>query len=68
MPTVLRIDGYMIMIYLHDHFPPHVHVLAGGCELIVSLNCSTDFVSVRNNNRFKDRDIAGIRTTRATAP
>jgi len=30
MPTILRIEGYEIVIYLHDHLPPHVHVFARG--------------------------------------
>jgi hypothetical protein len=39
MPTILRVDGYEIVIYLDDHPPPHVHVFAHGCEAIVYLNC-----------------------------
>ena len=60
MPTVLRVDGYQIMIYLDDHLPPHVHVSARGAELVVNLNCATAFVSVRNNDGFKNREIATI--------
>ena len=26
MPTVLRRDGFDVMIYTHDHAPAHVHV------------------------------------------
>ena len=39
MPTVLRVDGYEIFIYLHDHLPPHVHVIVRANEIIVNLNC-----------------------------
>ncbi|MGA7156444.1 MAG: DUF4160 domain-containing protein [Acidobacteriaceae bacterium] len=60
MPTVLRVDGYQIMIYVDDHLPAHVHVLARGCELVVNLNCSAAFVSVRNNDGFKNPEIARI--------
>ncbi len=60
MPTVLRVDGYQIMIYLDDHFPPHVHVSARGCELVVYLNCRAAFVSVRNNDGFKNSEIGSI--------
>jgi hypothetical protein len=60
MPTVLRIDGYTIMIYLHDHLPAHVHVSARGCELTVNLNQSPAYVSLRDNNGFKIREIARI--------
>ena len=60
MPTVLRIDRYIIMIYLHDHRPAHVHVSARGCELVVNLNQSPAYVSVRNNDGFKTPEIANI--------
>ena len=60
MPTVLRLEGYVIMIYLHDHRPAHVHVSARGCELVVNLNRSPAYVSVRNNNGFKTPEIANI--------
>ncbi len=60
MPTVLRIDGYQIMIYLDDHLPAHVHVFARGCELVVNLNVSSKYVSVRNNDGFKSSEIGSI--------
>jgi Domain of unknown function (DUF4160) len=60
MPTVLRIDGYEIMIYLHDHRPAHVHVSARGYELVVNLNQPPAYVSVRNNKGFKTQEIASI--------
>jgi hypothetical protein len=60
MPTVLRIDGYMIMIYLQDHRPAHVHVSARGCELVVNLNQSPAYVSVRDNRGFKTSEIGSI--------
>lgn len=60
MPTVLRVDGYQIMIYLDDHLPAHVHVFARGGELVVNLNCLTAFVSVRNNDGFRNREIGSI--------
>jgi hypothetical protein len=30
MPQVLRMNGYSVFIYVHDHYPPHVHVRRGG--------------------------------------
>jgi hypothetical protein len=30
MPTVLRREGYEIVIYFNDHPPPHVHAFKGG--------------------------------------
>jgi hypothetical protein len=26
MPTILRVEGLAVRIYLNDHAPPHVHV------------------------------------------
>lgn len=39
MPTVLRVDGFRIVIYLppREHEPPHVHVWKGGGEAIFDL-------------------------------
>jgi hypothetical protein len=35
MPTVLRKDGFEILIYTHDHLPPHVHVFHSSEEVII---------------------------------
>jgi hypothetical protein len=32
MSTVLRINGFSVVIHTHDHPPPHVHVLCAGDE------------------------------------
>ena len=33
MPTVLRQDGFHVVVYVKDHGPPHhVHVFGGGGE------------------------------------
>jgi hypothetical protein len=37
MPTVLRVDGLRIVIYLNDHPPAHVHVLGPGWIVVVNL-------------------------------
>lgn len=55
MPTVLRIDGYEIMIYLHDHFPAHVHVFIGGNEAVIDLNCRKVDPEIRDVYRLKPR-------------
>jgi len=38
MPTVLRQDGYDIVIYLNDHVPAHVHAFEGGGEAKIHLD------------------------------
>jgi hypothetical protein len=60
MPTILRIDGYEIVIYLHDHSPTHVHVFAHGCEAVVDLNCPEGEPELREVYRFKSRDLKRI--------
>lgn len=30
MPQVLRMNGFSVFIYVHDHPPPHVHVRRAG--------------------------------------
>ena len=60
MPTVPRIDGYVIVIYLHDHGPAHVHVFAHGCEGIVDLNCPNGEPEAREFYRCKARDVKDV--------
>jgi hypothetical protein len=38
MPTVLRLDGFELVIRSSDHAPPHVHVFKAGSELKVELS------------------------------
>ncbi len=37
MPTVLRVDGFRIVIYPNDHLPPHVHAIHADGEARISL-------------------------------
>lgn len=38
MPTVLRQEGYDVMVYTNDHAPAHVHVWKSGGEVIIGLD------------------------------
>lgn len=38
MPTVLRQEGYEIVIRLNDHWPAHVHAFEGDGEAKIDLN------------------------------
>lgn len=60
MPAVLVVDGYSIVIYMHDHQPPHVHVFARGCEAIFNLGCPQGPPDLRQSFRFKDRELHSI--------
>ena len=37
MPTVLRKDGFAVMIYTQDHLPAHVHIWRAGGEIIINI-------------------------------
>ncbi len=52
MPTVLRFDGYSVVIYPADHIPAHVHVFGGGNEAMFNLNCPAGLVMLRENTAF----------------
>lgn len=59
MPTVLRIDGYEIAIYLRDHLPPHVHVFSGKCEAVINLKCPNGEPEIRESFYCKPREAKG---------
>ena len=61
MPTVLRFDGFNVVIYPADHVPAHVHVFGGGSEAIFNLNCPDGPVLLRENYGFSRRAFARIR-------
>jgi hypothetical protein len=37
VPTVSRIGGLRVVVYLNDHVPAHVHVLGPGWAAVVDL-------------------------------
>lgn len=37
MPTIIRQDGFKVVIYSNDHIPAHVHVLKGSGEIRINL-------------------------------
>lgn len=39
MSTILRFQGYRVVIYANDHRPPHIHVIGDDSEAIFRLNC-----------------------------
>lgn len=61
MPTVLRFEGFRVVIYPADHIPSHVHVFGGGKEAVFNLNCPVGPVSLRENYGFQRRETAGVR-------
>jgi Domain of unknown function (DUF4160) len=61
MPTILRFDGFSVVVYPADHRPAHVHVFGGGNEAVFYLNCPAGPVMLRENYGFSRRAIATIR-------
>jgi Domain of unknown function (DUF4160) len=37
MPTIIRVDGFRVVIYPNDHIPAHVHVVKGSGEVRIDL-------------------------------
>ena len=52
MPTVLRIDGLSVVVYLNDHCPAHVHVKGAAAEALFYLDCPEGPVMLRENFGF----------------
>lgn len=49
MPTILRQDGFDVMVFTNDHRPAHVHVFKAEGEVVVHLGSGTKPPSVRIN-------------------
>jgi hypothetical protein len=60
MPTVLRIGGLRVVVYLNDHHPAHVHVIGQRHEAVFELNGTNGTVAIRENYGFSRREIAAI--------
>jgi len=52
VPTVLRSDGFEVVIYTRDHLPRHVHVFRAGGGIVINL----DDLSVREAKNLSGRD------------
>jgi uncharacterized protein DUF4160 len=57
MPTILRLDGYRVVIYPNDHSPAHVHVIGATAEAVFELHCPEGPVTLRESYAFKKRDL-----------
>jgi hypothetical protein len=60
VPTVLRIDGLLVVIYPNDHRPAHVHVIGAGKEALFFLNCPNGPPQLRENFRFSRSELNRI--------
>ena len=60
MPTVMRIDGLIVVVRSNDHRPSHVHVMGHGCEAVFKLHCPHGPPELRENYGFKDPELGKI--------
>jgi hypothetical protein len=49
MPTILRKNGFEVMIYTNDHHPAHVHIFKAEGEVIIFLGNAHTPPMVREN-------------------
>ncbi|MEG5035208.1 DUF4160 domain-containing protein [Microcoleus sp. AT3-D2] len=42
MPTILRKNGFRVVIYFDDHLPAHVHVINADSEVKIDLGSSAN--------------------------
>lgn len=57
MPTVIKQDGFLIMIMLNDHRPPHVHVVKDNGRARITLGSKLERPSLKEAFGMKDRDL-----------
>ena len=59
MPTVLRVDGFVVKIFLppREHGPPHVHVLKADGEVIIEFGWHGENCFLREAHGMNSRDI-----------
>jgi len=56
MPTVLRLNGFDVCVYTHDHPPGHVHVLKAGAEVVINLGDAETSPSMREVKGMSKKD------------
>lgn len=59
MPTILREQGFRVVIYLNDHLPSHVHVFKGSGEVRIELGdeeLNPSLMSI--TGQISDKDVA----------
>jgi Domain of unknown function (DUF4160) len=65
MVTVLRADGFRVVIYPNDHSPAHVHVIQAENEAVFKLHCPHGPPELRENYGFSRQDLRRIKAVLA---
>jgi uncharacterized protein len=59
MPTILREQGFRVVIYPNDHLPSHVHVFKGSGEVRIELGDEESDPSLMTiTGQIRDKDVA----------
>jgi hypothetical protein len=61
MVTVLRGQGFRVVIYPNDHRPAHVHVIKAGNEALFNLHCPEGPPELWENYGFSRQDVQRIK-------
>ena len=59
MPTVLRVDGFRVVIYLppREHEPAHVHVWKDDAEVVIDVATARRRQTIRSVSRMRTADV-----------
>jgi Domain of unknown function (DUF4160) len=58
MPTIIKQDGFRIVIYPNDHTPAHVHVLKADGEVRIDLRNEKTLPSLMSvRGKISDKDV-----------
>ena len=60
VPTILRVGGLRLVIYLNDHRPAHVHVIGAGRETVFELNCPDGPPKVREGAGYRSKELSTL--------
>ena len=60
MPTVLRQNGFSLMIYTRDHEPMHIHVWYQGNEAVIRFETEITLLEEHGFNRQQIRRAVAI--------
>ncbi|CAG9272397.1 DUF4160 domain-containing protein [Paraburkholderia unamae] len=66
MPTVLRVPGYRVAIFPHDHRPAHVHVASPQGSCVLKLNCPDGPLELRELYELAEQQV--MRLARVLEP
>jgi uncharacterized protein len=59
MPTILREQGFRVVIYPNDHLPSHVHVFKGSGEVRIEMGDEESDPSLMTiTGQISDKDVA----------